>query len=136
MSRWVLDAHIISAVMRQEPPVLGRCDAAMAQRGILLLCPVVLYEIERGLMALPEATRRRQAFEHLKASLAYREPDRRVWLRAAQMWAAERGAGRTRSDDDLLIAAFADVHTATVVTRNLRDFEGLGVPVEDWTRPL
>lgn len=135
MSQWVLDANIISAVMRQESAVLGRCDAALAQRGVLLLCPVVLYEIERGLLALPEATRRRQAFERLTASLAYRELDQRVWVRAAQMWAAERAAGRSRSDDDLLIAAFADIHTATVVTRNLRDFAGLGIPLEDWTLP-
>ena len=51
------------------------------------------------------------------------------------MWATERTAGRTRGEDDLLIAAFATVHQATLATRNTSDFQGLGVPLEDWSHP-
>lgn len=131
----VLDSNVISALMRMDPTVARRHDVEMAQESTVILCPVVLYEIERGLMAMPDGTRRRLAFEKLKASLTYIEMDQRVWLRAAQMWATERTAGRTRSEDDLLIAAFTSVHRAALATRNMSDFQGLGVPLEDWSQP-
>lgn len=134
MTGRVLDTNAISALMRHEPAVVRRYDMEMQRRSLLLLCPVVLYEIERGLLALPEATGRRGAFQKLKASLTYVEMDQRVWLRAAELWANERRVGRVRSEDDLLIAAFASVHDAAIVTRNTQDFEGLAVPLEDWTR--
>lgn len=42
--------------------------------------------------------------------------------------------GRSSSIEDLLIVSTAQVHSLTVVTRNVRDFVGLGVPVFDpWT---
>ncbi len=37
---------------------------------------------------------------------------------------------------DLIIAATAHVHRLTVLTRNLRHFEPVGVPVIDPTRSL
>ena len=135
MRHLVLDSNIISALMRNDPVVTHRLEAELAQRNPLILCPVVLYEIERGLLAMPDATRRRMAFEKLKPVLTYLEMDQRVWLRGAQMWAMERTAGRTRGEDDLLIAAFATVHQATLATRNTSDFQGLGVPLEDWSHP-
>jgi predicted nucleic acid-binding protein len=40
-----------------------------------------------------------------------------------------RRSGRTFSQPDLIIAATALEHGLTLVTRNVRDFEGLGVDV-------
>jgi predicted nucleic acid-binding protein len=48
------------------------------------------------------------------------------WLRGEL-----RGRGRNRSQADMLIAATAQVHGLTLVTRNARDFDGCGVPVLD-----
>lgn len=43
-------------------------------------------------------------------------------------------AGRSRSVTDGLIAATAQVHGLTLVTRNTRDFDDLGIPlVNPWT---
>lgn len=51
----------------------------------------------------------------------------------AQAW-GRLGARRTLTPVDTLIAATAAVAGLTVVTRNVRDFDGLGVPVlNPWT---
>lgn len=42
-----------------------------------------------------------------------------------------RGTGRTPGLADMVVAATAAVHGCTILTRNVRHFEGLGVLVED-----
>lgn len=42
-----------------------------------------------------------------------------------------RARGIQRTQADMMIAATAKVHGLTVVTRNVQDFEGCGVPVLD-----
>jgi predicted nucleic acid-binding protein len=54
------------------------------------------------------------------------------WALAARLWAQRRQEGRPASDADLLIAAHATRLAAVVVTGNVRHFEGLGVPLQDW----
>jgi len=47
----------------------------------------------------------------------------------AEVFALRRRAERPVAPSDLMIAAIAGVHGASVVTRNVRDFDGCGVPV-------
>jgi toxin FitB len=49
--------------------------------------------------------------------------------RAGELRGALRSRGQTRSQADMLIAATAQVHALTLVTRNSRDFESCGIPV-------
>jgi predicted nucleic acid-binding protein len=55
--------------------------------------------------------------------------DDQAALAYAQIFAARRRAGRPGATADLMIAAIAQIHAASVVTRNVRDFDGCGVPV-------
>jgi predicted nucleic acid-binding protein len=47
----------------------------------------------------------------------------------AVMFAARRHAGRPAGTIDLMLAAIAQVRGASVVTRNVGDFEGVGVTI-------
>ena len=47
----------------------------------------------------------------------------------AEVFAARRTAGRPSGTADLMLAAIARVRGASVVTRNVADFEGVGVAI-------
>ena len=134
MSAYILDRNAVADLMAKLPQAYTRFRSCLSQGNRPLLCPVVLYEVERGLRAQPEARTKRGSFGMLREDMEYLEFDESVWIEAASLWVSSRREGCPRADDDLLIAAFARIHAATLVTRNTQDFEGLGVPLEDWTQ--
>jgi len=132
---YVLDTNAMADLMAKVSHTYTRFRACLSEGDRFLLRPVVLYEVERGLRAQPEATTKRRSFDFLRGEVEYLEFHQAVWLEAASLWASARREGRPRADDDLLSAAFARIHGAAVVTRNTQDFEGLGVPLENWSQP-
>ena len=60
--------------------------------------------------------------------------DREAAIAYGDLFAARRRAGRPSSTPDLMIAAIAHAKAASVVTRDIGDFEHCGVTVLDpWT---
>ncbi len=57
--------------------------------------------------------------------------DERAAREYARMQEARRGDGRPLAVEDGMIAAIAAVHRAAVATRNIEDFDGLGIDVVD-----
>ncbi|MFY9832719.1 MAG: PIN domain-containing protein [Methylocystis sp.] len=57
--------------------------------------------------------------------------DERAAHRFAQLCALKRSLGQGIAVMDAMIAAIAIAHAMTLATRNVRDFEGLGVPLVD-----
>ncbi len=56
-----------------------------------------------------------------------------MWDTAIRLWTDSVKRNQKREDADIILAAFATRHDAVLVTNNVHDFEGFGVPVEDWT---
>jgi len=52
-----------------------------------------------------------------------------VARRAGELRAFLQASGQVRTQADMLIAASAQVHGLTLVTRNTRDFDGCGIAV-------
>lgn len=108
---------------------MARVAEASRSNARVYLCPVVYYEVRRGLLER-SASRQLHEFESLAASLLWVDFGRAMWDDAAQTWAACRRRGRPHDDDaDLLIAAYARQLAATLVTINTHDFADLGVPL-------
>ena len=133
-ARYVLDTNILTALLRKEETATWRVQQALHANAEFLMCPVVFYEVYRGLLHR-DARRQQGFFLQFTASFTWDDLAREDWEEAAQLWASLRRGGRPIEDDaDLLIGTFAARRNAIVVTDNIKHFTPLGVPVENWRR--
>lgn len=49
--------------------------------------------------------------------------------RSGELRGKLRGKGKTHTQADMMIAATAQIHQLTLVTRNIRDFDSCGIPL-------
>ena len=135
MKGFLLDTNIPSEMTRPspQPSVSGWLDDA--DDGQLYFSVVSLGEILKGVTLLSESKRRSQLQQWLDETL-------RPWFEGrilpvnqliAERWGVLAGQcqlkGRPLKVVDGFIAATALAHDLTVVTRNVKDFGGLGVTV-------
>ena len=130
---YLLDTNVVSELRRARPhpSVLDWIRAVPAEQ--LHLCAVTIGEIQAGI----EITREQDPVraEELEAWLDDRVLDDFDVLTldapAFREWARLMHRRSDTLIQDAMIAAVAVVHGLTVVTRNVRDFEQLRVPVLD-----
>lgn len=132
---FLLDTNVVAESFKPRPDDrviawLARIDATTAYLSVATIA-----EIAQG---AAKAGSSGQRFTHwLNDDLipAYAGRIFDVDADVALVWGTLRGAamarGRTLSIMDALITATAQVHGLTVVSRNVRDLDGLGVPVLD-----
>ena len=132
---FLLDTNVLSAMISPEiPPPVDAWVAGTPLR-FLFTTSVSQAEILAGIAVLPEGRRRHGLNEAARAAF---EGDfaGKIWSfdtvaaeAYAEIFAARRRAGRPTKPTDLMIAAIALAHDASVVTRNIRDFKGCGIAV-------
>lgn len=132
MARFVLDTNLISQILRRNVTALARLGEAADHDDDLFMCPVVFYELWRGL-TYRGADRQLEELNAFARTLQWIDYDRPMWVEAATLWADRRRRGRPHDDADLLIAAFTRRLRATLVTNNTADFTDLDVAIVDWT---
>lgn len=129
----LLDTNVISALMRREPDpaVVGWLDGLPAES--VWVTSITVFEVRFGLDLLASGRRRRQLEEAFAKALEedfenrVLSFDRAAAEAAAEIAARERRAGRTIEIRDVQIAGIAAARRATLATRNVRHFEGLGI---------
>ncbi|MDE0057411.1 MAG: PIN domain-containing protein [Defluviicoccus sp.] len=134
MRDYLLDSNVVSELTRDAPN--PRVVAFLSGHAELWLSAIVVHELEFGLALLPPG-RRREAIDAALRSLEALYEDRILALgraeaaRAAALRARARRSGRVLDLGAALIAGTADAHGLAVATRNVRDFEGLGLDLAD-----
>ena len=131
----VLDTNMLSAMMSAEP-MRKVADWLLNQPSEdLFTAAVCQAEILSGIAILPNG-RRRAALEEAARAMFADDFDGRVLpfdaeaaVAYAEVFAARRKAGRSAGTADLMLAAVARVRGASVVTRNVADFEGVGLTI-------
>ncbi|MBN1963600.1 MAG: PIN domain-containing protein [Anaerolineae bacterium] len=134
MTDYVLDTNIVTFILYQKSVPVQRMRDVVAVGDRILGCPVVWYEVRRGLLCR-DARRRMQTFERLFTDFDWDDYTLHDWALAAQLWSERRAQGRPIHDADLLIGVFARNRNAVLVTDNEKDFAGLGLTVQNWTLP-
>ena len=131
--RYLVDANVLSEATRPDPDeeVLAWLRRHESE---IVIDPFILGEMAFGIRLLPAGRRRQRLerwFQGVVSRIACIPWDAATGLRWATLLADLRRSGRQMPVKDSLIAATALVHGLTVVTRNVRDFEGAGLPVLD-----
>ena len=134
---FVLDTNVVSELMRPEPNPGVVAWVAKRRATHLFLSAIGEAELRYGVAIMP-AGRRRDALAAAVDGLVRDDFAGRVLpfdsaaARAfAGIAAARRGAGRPVCQADCQIAAIAQAGGMAVVTRNVRDFEDMGIEVAD-----
>jgi predicted nucleic acid-binding protein len=134
---FILDTNILSAMMSARPAPQVAAWVAGQKMDLLFTASVCQAEILSGLAIMPLG-RRRDALEVAARAMFMEDFEDRVLpfdvpaaVAYAEIFAARRLAGRPTATLDLMIAAIARAHDASVVTRDSGGFDGCGVTVID-----
>lgn len=130
---YLVDANVLSEATRPAPSphVIGWLRDHEPE---LVVTPIILGEIEYGILLLPSGKKRtqlltwfRQGVQRLRV-LDLDAGTAAVW---AELLARLKRKGQAMPVKDSLIAASALQHQLTIVTRNVPDFRHAGVPLFD-----
>ena len=139
---FLLDTNAVSEWVkaRPNPGLIAWMEAADEDR--IFLSAISLAELTYGVERLPSGKRRKRLEEWLHHELRLRFEGRILPVneKVAQVWgrtvARSEAAGRPMSVMDAFLAATAEVHNLTLVTRNVEDFSLLKAVVNPWAADL
>lgn len=132
----VLDTNVLSEPLRSQPHP-GVMDW-LRKSTASTITAVSVGEILCGVARLPEGRRKaslaaniHRAIDGIAEVLPYDEAAARIY---ADIQEARRGIGRPLSVEDGMIAAICLARGAALATRNVKDFDGLGLElVNPWS---
>lgn len=134
---YLLDTHVLSELRRKTPDVGVLAWMASRPASTLYLSELTLGELRKGIEGVADAKRRMALMDWLETDLPSFFAGRILSVDAsvADRWGRLMAvAGRPLPAIDSLLGATAVQHGLSMVTRNTRDFDGLGVDVVNpWT---
>jgi toxin FitB len=135
MSSFLLDTNVPSELVRPQPDPMVQAWIAARDLDTLFISSVSFGELRKGIVLLPPGKRRAELEAWIETDLSILFSGRiiSVTRSVAERWGVLEGqrqlAGKPLNVPDGQIAATALEHGLTVVTRNVRDFEQLGVSI-------
>jgi toxin FitB len=135
MSGFLLDTNIPSELVRTQPEPQVTAWVTAQDLDSLFLSVVSFGELRKGITIMPPGKRKAELLVWLDADLPELFSGRVLPMTQAiaERWGVLEGQrqlmGRPLNVPDAQIAATALEHDLTVVTRNMKDFEDLGVTI-------
>jgi predicted nucleic acid-binding protein len=131
----ILDTNVVSELMRVEANENVKRWLSNQIMSNLALTSITIAEIQRGLERLPIGKRRKKLEESF--SLFFMDAfNNRIFSfdeESAYMYgklsSKREKAGLHTDAVDMMIAAIAKVHKASIATRNVSDFESCGIKI-------
>jgi len=142
MSGFLLDTNIPSELVRPQPEPKVRTWVAAQNMETLFISSVSFGELRKGIFLRSPGKRRDELEVWIETDLSILFSGRilPVTRSIAERWGVLEGqrqlAGRPLNAPDGMIAATALEHGLVLVTRNVKDFAGLGVDLlNPWLEP-
>ncbi|GBL03512.1 type II toxin-antitoxin system VapC family toxin [Glaciecola sp. KUL10] len=137
---YILDTNVISEMMKQEPSASVAKFLASKQLNTLCTTWINIAEIQRGISRLPDGKRKLKLNEQFKL-FAHHAFGTRIFafeqkaaFEYARLGEQREHAGLHIDSVDLMILAIAKTHNFKIITRNVADFDGVGVKIiNPWT---
>jgi toxin FitB len=130
--KFLLDTNVVSEWVKPRPDRGVITWLAEVDEDRVYLSVVTLAELRYGVQRMPAGTRRSKFDAWLQEELPLRFENRVLPINAAvadrwgELTARSQSFGRTMGVMDGFLAATAEVHGLTMVTRNVDDFSILG----------
>ena len=130
---YVLDTNVVSELMRERPDRAVLARLASLDDSAWYISAVTEAEVRHGLALLPAGRKKTRLGTALLAFLGQDFAGRIIAFDSsasayyADIMVVRSKAGRPMQVQDAMIAACCLARVATLVTRNTRDFEGLGL---------
>lgn len=129
----ILDTNVLSELLRSTPDskVLGWLNKMPGES--VWVSSITVFEVRDGLEAMAPGRRRRRLEDEFSQVLdedldgRVLDFDRAAADAAGVIAARQRRAGRSVEIRDVQIAGVASARKATLATRNIRHFQGLGL---------
>jgi toxin FitB len=131
---FLLDTNVLSELTKRAPSAAVE-SFLRASKDRVFVSVLSIGEIRKGIASLPVSGRRAELVDWLDNEILPWLAERvlPVTLEIAEYWgelAAQSSAkGRPRAVIDALLAATAARHDFALVTRNVRDYEDLGISI-------
>lgn len=135
---FLLDTNVVSEWVKPQPnpAVIAWLDEVDEDR--VFLSVITLTELRYGIERLPAGKRRKRLQDWLEHELTLRFEDRILDINqpvanaCGEILARREAAGRPLGAMDAYLAATAEVHRLTLVTRNDSDFTGVVRCLNPW----
>lgn len=129
--KFLVDANVLSEAVKPipEPKVLAWLRANETE---LAINPIVLGELQYGILLLPVGKKRDQLRKWLLSGIQYLamlDWDANTAMEWARLLAELKTKGHAMPIKDSLIAASASQHRLSIATRNTKDFVHTRVPI-------
>jgi toxin FitB len=134
---FLLDTNVISEWVKPQPDRNVVSWLAEADEDRVFVSVIAFAEIRRGIELMPSGRRRERLAQWLAEELPVRFEDRilAIDLQVADTWglvmAQSQKVGLALGSMDAFVAAIAEAHSLTLVTRNVKDFEHIGITLLD-----
>jgi predicted nucleic acid-binding protein len=128
----LLDTSFLIDLMNGDEDAVekaGELEADLVQQR---LSSMTLFELYYGIARATDPETERETVESVLASKPVHPADTAVMRKAGRLAGELQNEGAPVGDGDVIIAATADIVAEPVLTRNVEDFDRLGVDIETY----
>lgn len=128
----LLDTSFLIDLMNGDDDAVAKARELETDLVQQRLSAMTLFELYYGIARATESEAEREKVEDVLASKPVHPADTAVMRKAGRLAGERQNDGTPVGDGDAIIAATAEVVEEPVLTRNVDDFERLGVDVESY----